>query len=152
MLRDSVQCRQMGVRWNVIPWRLDMLKFPALAGEALAEAMDAHLIVFAGRCAQSIPSSLKSWLEHWAKCRRITDAALAVMSEASNDPRTSSTSPELSRFATRHGLNFIYDGNVAGVPSATEDRLPFGIRTRNEISANPYWTLEHHRRNAVLVR
>src|SRR5271163_4397673 len=77
-LQYSAQNADVSVQWNIRPWRVDMLKFPPAAEEALTEAMDAHLIVFVGRRAQSLSFWLQDWLEHWAKYRQIKDAALAV--------------------------------------------------------------------------
>ena len=96
MPHHSAQFRSVGVSWNVVPWRLDVMKFPPTAEESLTEAMDAHLIVFAGHFAQWVPSWLQNWLEHWAKCRRIRDAALAVIRAAGTNSSSNSMSPELS--------------------------------------------------------
>ena len=68
-------------QWNIRPWRVDLLKFTPTADEALTEALDAHLIVFAGCSAQSLPFWLERWLEQSAKYRRIKDAALAAGSD-----------------------------------------------------------------------
>ena len=56
-------------------------KFPPTAAEALAEAVDAHLIVFVGHCAQAVPGWLHIWLEEWAAHRHVEEAALAVMGD-----------------------------------------------------------------------
>src|SRR5271154_5243666 len=106
-LQHSAQNANVRVQWNIRPWRVDMLKFPPTAEEALTEAMDAHLIVFVGRRAQSLPFWLQDWLEHWVKCRQINDAALAVIG-AGNAGGMSSQS-DLSQFAKRHGLSLIFD-------------------------------------------
>src|SRR5271156_5278076 len=93
-LQHSAQNANVSVQWNIRPWRVDMLKFPPTAEEALTEAIDADLIVFAGRSAQSLPFWLQRWLEHWAKCRRIQDAALAVIPAQSTDTLSTSATPE----------------------------------------------------------
>ena len=128
-LQHSVLNAGCAVQWNIIPWRADMLKFPPTSGEALADATDAHLLVFVGRCAESLPFWLQAWLEEWARCRQIGDVALAVIREESADNFSTSTATELSHFATRHGLNLIFDNNLAPAsskdrPSFTEGRLP----------------------------
>src|SRR5277367_1867006 len=74
-LQHSAQNADVKVQWHIRPWRVDMLKFPPTAEEALTEALDAHLIVFVCRGVQSLPFWLQDWLEHWAKCRQIEDAA-----------------------------------------------------------------------------
>src|SRR5882672_6063426 len=90
-LQHSAQKADCAVQWNIRPWRVDLLKFPPTADEALTEALDAHLIVFAGHSAQSLPFWLERWLEQWAKLRRVKDAALAVVS-AGNSAAISSVS------------------------------------------------------------
>src|SRR5271170_8072661 len=102
-LQHSAQNANVRVQWNIRPWRVDMLKFPPTAEEALTEALDAHLIVFAGRRAQSLPFWLQRWLEHWAKCRQIHDAALAVFGDAEADILPASASLELAEFAEKRG-------------------------------------------------
>jgi len=62
-LQHAVQYSDVWVQWNIRPWRVDLLKFPPSADEALADAADAHLIVFGSRCAQSFPFWLQEWLE-----------------------------------------------------------------------------------------
>jgi hypothetical protein len=120
-LQHSAQNLDFFVQWNIRPWRADMLKFTRASEAALSDATDAHLIVFAGRIAQSLPF----WLEHWAKCRQIEDAALAVYCAGSADASSIPAIPELSQFATRHGLNFIFDDNMAMTPSSIEDKPSF---------------------------
>src|SRR5882757_4043633 len=84
-LQHSAQKADCAVQWNIRPWRVDLLKFPPTADEALTEALDAHLIVFAGHSAQSFPVWLERWLEQWAKYRRIKDALLAVVGGGSEE-------------------------------------------------------------------
>src|ERR1700733_9701882 len=90
VLQRSTHGAGTSVKWNVCPWRLDMLKVPPTAEDALTEAMDAHLIVFAGFNGQPIPSWLQDWFENWAKSRQIDGAALAVINDDGVDrPSTS---------------------------------------------------------------
>jgi hypothetical protein len=105
-LQHSAQNTDFAVRWNISPWRVDMLKFPPTAEDALTEAIDAHLIVFAGRSAQSLPFWLQDWLERWAKYRRVEDAALAVIGTGTKEALTSQS--DLSQFAERYGLSVIF--------------------------------------------
>ena len=95
------------VQWNIRPWQLDLLKFPPTAEEVLADAVDAHLLLFSGCCVQWIPFWLQSWLENWAKRRQTVDAALAVVREENADMHSMAFMPELARFARRHSLSFI---------------------------------------------
>ncbi len=123
-LQRSAHHLDMSIKWNVRPWRLDMLKFPPTAEEALTEAMDAHLIVFAGLTPRPLPSWLQDWLEHWAKCRRIDEAALAVIEEGTKHTSSSSAMSEISQFAERRGLGFI----VSDV-TAVETGLSFSVHS-----------------------
>jgi hypothetical protein len=106
-LQHSAQNKDFTVRWNIRPWRIDMLKFPTTAEDVLTEAIDAHLIVFAGRIEQSLSFWMQDWLEQWAKHRRVEDAALAVIG-AGNTKAVLSQS-DLCQFAKRHGLSVIFD-------------------------------------------
>jgi hypothetical protein len=110
-LQQSAQHVNFAVQWSIIPWRVGMLKFPPTAEQALIDAVDAHLIVFAGRIAQSFPFWLQHWLELWAKCREVEDAALAVFGVGNAAPISSLGAPNLEGFARSHGLSFIFHNN-----------------------------------------
>jgi hypothetical protein len=109
MLQRPASSSHFVVEWNVRPWRVDMLKFPPLAKEALADALGAHLIVFTDDCAQSFPFWLEDWLEEWAERRQIIEAVLGVMGGGAVP---FSATPSLSLFARQHALNVIFDGRV----------------------------------------
>lgn len=103
----------VNVNWSIKPWRLNLLKNHAVAGEALKDAADAHLIVLAGRRAESLPFWLREWLTRWANVRKNLDAALAVIGNT-NGGLSRPATPELSQFIRQHGLTFIIDeGPVA---------------------------------------
>ena len=108
-LQHSAQTTDVNVLWSIRPWRVDMLKFPPTADEALTEAIDAHLIVFAGRCAQSLPFWLQDWLEQWAKYRRVEDAALAVIGAGKAEGPSPVEKSDLSECARQHGLSVLFD-------------------------------------------
>ena len=102
------------VQWAIKAWHVNSLKDAATAEEALVEAVDAHLIVFAGRRPQSLPFWLHEWLERWVLIRQVQDAALAVIGKCDGRGLTRPVTPELSRFVRQHGLSFIIDeGPVA---------------------------------------
>ena len=109
----------IGVQWSVKCWPVNALNDTALAEKALAETLDAHLIVFPARCARSIPSRVCNWLERWAEQRSIQTAALGVIND-STEP-TKEVDPELSRFIRQHDLNFIID-------EAPADQEPVKVR------------------------
>jgi hypothetical protein len=109
----------VGVQWSVKCWPLNALNDTALAEQALAETLDAHLILFPARCAQSIPSWVCNWLERWAALRKIQTAALGVISDGSE--LTKEVDPELSRIIRQHDLSFIIDEERA-------DQEPMKVR------------------------
>jgi hypothetical protein len=119
-LQFSGQYPDVNVQWNISPWRADLLKFPPTAEEALADAADAHLIVFAGGHAESLPFWLQDWLEKWAQDRLVKDVALAVIREGNADETPSRAMPELAAFAARHGLHFIFDSQRMSGASSIE--------------------------------
>jgi hypothetical protein len=91
------------VRWTITAWRIDIIKEATVAKNALLDAQDAHLIVFARRSAQSIPSGLRRWLEQWAALRQIPNAAVAVVPV--NSAR--SAPPKLHILGQQQGLAFL---------------------------------------------
>lgn len=103
--RAAIRVRE-AMRWDVKPWRLDVLKQSSLAEAAGAEAADADLIVFALSKTHSPPPELTMWLEHWEAHRQIQDPAVMVLSP--DEP--AAATPlwlELKQFAGRHGLAFL---------------------------------------------
>jgi hypothetical protein len=113
LLHQFAQNPNARVKWNIRPWRVNILKFPRIAEEALEDAEDAHLMVFAGCSFPSLPVWLQSWLDGWAKRRLTPDAAMAVIHGGNVDPLSEPLVQELSRFAKRQGLSFIVsDGSV----------------------------------------
>ena len=98
--------------WSVRLWRVDVLKLPLADEVALAEAVEAHLIMLAVCQVQSLLPWLMDWLERWATCRQLQEAALAVWGGESADTRLARATPELSQFAGHHGLSLIFDDNA----------------------------------------
>jgi hypothetical protein len=99
------------VKWEVKPWRLDLLKQPALAETALAEAAETDLIVFALSRTFSPPPELTVWLEQWEAHRQIPDPAIMVLFPG----EYAAAMPlwqELKQFAGRHGLAFLSSRDV----------------------------------------
>jgi hypothetical protein len=123
---------------SIKPWRVDMLKLPPLAEAALAEAAEAHLVLLAGIQSQTLLPWLVDWLEQWAKCRQVHEAALGVWD--GGDPETGSAraATELSSFAGRHGLRLIFDDN--SLVGAKSSMFASDLHQR-EVSLTP--TLQH---------
>ena len=126
VLQHSAEYSDFRVRWKIRPWRVDLLKFTTAAEEAQGDATDAHLIVFGSRCALSFPFWLEDWLEQWAKCRQIEDAALAMIHEDNADSLSMPPTAGLSDFANCHGLNIIFDASIATIPSSVRPPQNFG--------------------------
>jgi len=99
--------------WDIRPWRTDVLRVVSATDEALIEAADADLIVFAISGAYSLPTWLKEWLKRWVVRREIEDVALAMIRGMDAGTLAVPAIAELSRFAARHGLSFIL-GKEAG--------------------------------------
>jgi hypothetical protein len=75
------------IKWDIKPWKFDVLKQPTLAALTVAVAANADLIVLALRRIHSTPTELLDWLEDWAKHRRIEDACvLALYSYKTHTP------------------------------------------------------------------
>jgi hypothetical protein len=138
MLQQAADRTDAAMHWNIRPWRVDSLNMVRNADEALMDATDTHLIVFAGHRAQSIPSWLLDWLERWVACRQIKDAAFAVIGGRNGETLSASASPELSRFAERHGLSFITDDGFI-----VNDGEQFQTRSEPEDELSP--SLVHSR-------
>lgn len=88
-----------------------MLRFQSVANEALREATDSDLIVLAGSRGYSLSPWLKEWLDDWASCRQVRDAALAFVEDGSSAPSPATKESELFRFAESHNLGFIASDN-----------------------------------------
>jgi hypothetical protein len=94
------------MKWEVKPWRLDMLKPSSLADAALDETTDADLIVVTLRKTPSLPDELMGWLERWAMKQQTVDAAVMVLCPEENAASTPLWR-ELKELAKRHGLPFL---------------------------------------------
>ena len=109
MLEGAAHRTDETMHWSIKPWRVDMLALAPAAEAALAEAVEAHLIVLAVREVQSLLPRLMDWLERWATRRQIQEAALAVWDGGRADTYLAQATPELSQFAGHHGLSLIFD-------------------------------------------
>ena len=112
MLERAVRWPGETIRWNVKPWRIDILKLEPSAEAGLAEAVEAHLMLLAVRRLQSLLPWLLNWLERWATRRQFQEAALAVWDGGTRSTPAAQVPPELSAFAGRHNLSLIRDDNT----------------------------------------
>jgi hypothetical protein len=118
-LQNAAHRAEISAQWDIKPWSIDALSLASAADEALTEAADADLIVFAGRRPYVLPAWLKDWLECWATRRQVGDAALAVMCDGTGAKLSAPAALELRRFAARHDLSFIANNNPADEDDAT---------------------------------
>ena len=102
ILHRAADRADISVKWDIRPWRLNMLRFTPTAEEAMSDAADAHLIVFAIRNTRSLPTWLMNWLERWAVLRQSPGTALAIIGCG-----TAEASVAMRQFARRFGLSFI---------------------------------------------
>jgi hypothetical protein len=114
--------------WNINLWRLDMLNQPTSANVALTDAVDAHLILLGLHDPAMLPGWLQEWLEQWAVRRHIPDAALAIWGGGNGDALSTKVAPELSQFAERNGLSFIF-----GDTGPSEDESAAPVRRLHEV-------------------
>lgn len=138
MLERAADRADATARWEVKPWRVDLLTLRGTGYAALEDAAEAHLIVFAVPQPQSIPARLVEWLEEWATCRLVQEAAVAVFDGGSGGTLSGAAAPELSRFAKRHGLSFIL-GDVG----PTEEESELFVPSPGARAAAPAPTPEH---------
>jgi hypothetical protein len=99
------------MKWDVKPWRLDVLKESSLADAALDETTDSDLIVVAVRKTPSLPDELVGWLESWAMKRQTEDTAMMVFCPEENAASTPLWH-ELKEFAEWHSLPFLDSRNL----------------------------------------
>ena len=99
------------IKWDIKPWRLDVLKEPSLADAALGETTDADLIVVALLKTPALPDELTGWLESWVMKRPAEDAAMMVFCPEEN----TASMPlwhSLKEFAEWHSLPFLGSRNL----------------------------------------
>ena len=106
ILHRAARRADISVKWDIRPWRLNMLRFTPTAEAVMSDAADAHLIVFAIHKARSLPAWLMKWLERWALLCQTPGAALAIIGCG-----TAEVSVEMRQFARRFGLSFIWEGH-----------------------------------------
>jgi hypothetical protein len=109
------------VRWIIKCRQVNVLREPGPFENALVDAADAHLILFAERHLQPIPSWVCDWLKRWALLRQIQDAALGVIGGGTGLELPGNS--ELILLAQQFGLIFI-TGNGATVKGATRGDVP----------------------------
>ena len=112
MLQRAARRAEPGELWDIRPWRVDVLRLAAASDEALTEAFDADVIIFAGRRAYAMPTWIEQWLKNWATRRAIGDAALATIRDEVDRKFAAPIAGRLSRFAALHGLEIITENDA----------------------------------------
>jgi hypothetical protein len=121
--------RRVKVRWAIKPWQTNILREGIPARNALVEAVDAHLILFAWPRTNTVPFWIRDWLKQWVAIRQIPDAAVALMDERIGfAPEEES---ELALLACQFGLEFITDDSA--IPRSTS-KLPVHFAPNEELA------------------
>ena len=118
-----------GLKWDIKPWRSEVLKQTALAALTCAVAANADLMVLALRQARSMPAGLLAWLTDWARQRRIPDAAVLAMPP--DDDVLAERWGELKTFTKRHGLIYLERNSAV----AEHNPAAFGRRWQRQLAA-----------------
>lgn len=113
------------IKWDIKPWKFEVLKQPALAALTVAVAANADLIVLALCRKDSTQVELLDWLKNWAENRRIADAALLAL-PSDEHPTPSAPWDELGAFTKAHGLIYLEQNGVGH----DGNRAPFDSRWR----------------------
>lgn len=125
-LRQAAHRAKLRANWNLRPWRSDILGFAPTADEALKDAVDADVIMLAGRRVYALPPWLRQWLESWGSRRKSEDCALVVVRDET-EGKGSAPNPGLSLFAERHRLDFIVENDAS-----TDDEILSCVLTLSE--------------------
>ncbi|HEX9045581.1 MAG TPA: hypothetical protein VF988_01025 [Verrucomicrobiae bacterium] len=96
-----------GATWQTMLWRMDLIVADPTVQLALRQAAEAHLIMIALGDHNTLPPQLLAWLERWAECRKVPDAALAMFVSDQDNEDIARAARDCAQFAERHGLNFI---------------------------------------------
>jgi len=120
------------MKWDIKPWKFDVLKQPALAALTVAVAANADLIVIALRRRRSTPVELLNWLKNWADHRRIEDAALLALPP--DETEATAVWTEVRALAEGQGLIFLdrYNTEDDGSPALLGHR-----RRRHHVAPGP---------------
>ena len=94
------------IKWDIKPWKCDVLQQPTLAALTIAVAANADLIVLALHRSHFPPTGLLDWLKNWAQHRRIEDAAVLTL-HADAGSHQSNTWNEIKAFVERQHLTFL---------------------------------------------
>lgn len=135
LLEQVTPAADESVRWEIGPWRVDLLRKSGLAEQALGEAVGADLILVTLGRPKNAHEDVLEWLEKWSLQRNGDEAAVMLYcsSEAAGAGRLAS---ELKWFTVRQGLNFLEGRAPRGVATTSADtpfqmepgRLTFGMR------------------------
>ncbi|MGA9776665.1 MAG: hypothetical protein ACLPRE_14605 [Limisphaerales bacterium] len=94
------------IKWDIKPWRNDVLKQPTLAALTVAVAANADVIVLALNHIHAPPPELSDWLKNWAAHRRIRDAAVLSLHIGTSHSQSKSWN-EIKTLVEAHDLTFL---------------------------------------------
>ena len=113
------------IKWDIKPWRCDVLQQPTLAALTIAVAANADLIVLALHRTHFPPPQLVAWLKNWAQHRRVEDAAVLTLHAESGTHRSKAWN-EIKVFVEGHHITFLGNHKVAAYNNSAPliHRLP----------------------------
>lgn len=113
------------IKWDIKPWRCDVLQQPSLAALTIAVAANADLIVLALHRTHFPPAELLDWLKNWVQHRRIEDAAVLTLHAETGSHRSRSWN-EIKAFVESNHLTFLGSHKVSAYqnPAPLNHRLP----------------------------
>jgi len=117
--RIAFECGQ--TQTSVVPWRADLLEQTRFAEAALAEAVDADLILLAPARTLFLPVWLNRWLDVWATCRTVPDAAVGLLVPPGVSDAVLRV--ELEPWARRNGLTWLGDLGSDDATAAEADAV-----------------------------
>jgi hypothetical protein len=112
-------------------WRFDFLSAPELSGQAIAEAVNADMIVIAARAQAELPALAKAWIERWRREPR-TSGALVALLDGLQTSSASTVCTYLRNVATTSQMRFFCN---ASPPSEMDIAFPIEVVQRPETTA-----------------
>ena len=94
------------IKWDIKPWKCDVLQQPTLAALTIAVAANADLIVLALHRTHFPPAELLDWLKNWARHRRIEDVAVLTLHADVGSHRSKAWN-EIKTFVEQQQLTFL---------------------------------------------
>jgi len=139
-LHQATRRAKVRARWDIKPWRVDILRFQWAADEALVESVGVDLAVLAGPRTSSLPVWLKGWLQCWASRPQAGDPTLIVIPHEAGLKLSVSAIRELSGFAAQNDLDLIVEKDHP-LADETSSSIPPLARATSPLDPTPERTV-----------